>query len=415
MKNIFTLGKCVKLLVLSLVLTLVFACTLPSSIEITGSPSIEFSFDMDFNDIFTEMMTEAFGDASFILDRTHADFESRTLLVGTNVEEMDLEIELENVPESGLGEGTEYDLYIDGEIIEVEIIGGVHTFKNDAELFRNDEPLMLEISSFNSNLEGFKFADGIKAYLYISGSELVTSFTTELEFKIGGVTQAVQTIESGHLPKASGLKGSDTDYSHLDVPDGYIEIAGFSDLLASGEDLEINYVIGVKAGGSYDPYSLDGGEPNVILMELVIHFPMIFEAAGDTTLYVPDSGIRTGASFNFSELDSIGGIIQGLSESTEDVEFNNVEFIINLTENPFKDGYLVLSCPYSGITIINEPTETSLKISLSMSDLDAIAGAYHFEPAFNIFMENGEFLSIPKDFRILSVSLNADFSIVIEL
>lgn len=355
---------------LSLVLTVLFICSckmqVPSAVQIKGSPSLKFSADMDFNDIFSDVMKESFDSGSenymIVQDCTNVP-NIKTFLVYKELINMKPDFPAEYLSGGNLGE--------------------IKLRSSDA-----DEPVILPFQNFGNLLDGFKFDENnIKSSLFVGGTDIANEMVITLTF--GSDPDSVK-IEGFTDPKTSGVNKNSDKYSGTVMPGGG-ESVYISSHLANQEDLVIKTDITLPAG-NYDASLFN--DP-LVVVELVVWLPLVLVADGDVLL----DGEK-GAALNLPNLDGVGSFIAEIPDMIKSLEFDIV-----MNRNPFTNGVMVIKS--DSLNKKSPVTGNSLKFAFTESDVKTISGVDSFEPQFSIFLKNGNKLEIPKEFKIMTISLEA--------
>lgn len=386
----------------TLILFSVFACTIPSEIEITGSPSIKFAVDMDFGDFFSDMVGSTLntGDNEVkVLDCTDSSLEYKTYLLYIDAfTDEDFECEMDESKFASVG--MEDFVYINGNEIKLRVVSG--SSGNQLEVVYDSditsptvEPYTISSSGFGDYLEGFEFT-GLESKMYISGTDLVKALDIELYYIDGG---GIEFPISTNTPvmKESGVESLE-EYPESELPEGG-ELIEIDKIINSKEDLSISYRIFLKAGKIIDFDWLKGKQ--VINIEVVIWLPMTFESKEEN------------AQFNFQGFfDGIGDVLKSISGAGF-IEKISIKININ-PSNPFNDGiFYIKDDSYS----INTPMDdNSFSFDLGKEDVEYINNN-SFNPNFLIlYPEKDSFLGIPnEDIMITTISLDAELKYNVEI
>jgi len=369
--------KCYFYLSLALAVLLVFACNfeIPSAVQIKGNPSLRFTANMDFSDIFSDITNEAFGS------------ENNTTIQKCknvpNVQTFLIRMEIINETFS-----IDQDLFTtSGGFITVPISQTVYSTKDS-----DTDAVELSFTNFGDILEGFKFSEeGIESKLFVNAPE---GFNIELKFGTAGDI----TIVNFTNPKTSGINLSSDEYAGTALPPGgeSIDIAKY---LVKQEDMEIEIDIILRAGTH--PAALLNSP---VVVELVVWLPLVFEADGVVNV----DGIA-GAELKLPNLEGVGSFISEMPDMVKSLSLN-----IGLNQNPFTNGIIIVRS--EELSIKNPLSGPSFNFAFSESDIKFITSPDNsFEPEFCIFMKNGSILEIPKEFRIMTISIEAKLDHTIDI
>jgi len=377
---------------LVIVLSVIFACTIPESIDIVGTPKIKFTANMDFGGMFSDSLKDAFnssdGTGGFkkldcINGTTINGVAYQTLLIRMELVNDEFDFTIDSPGQVKVGEN-EYNASLDGS--EITFDEDVYLVKDDGE----QAPMTLDFSSLNEYLEGFNFdEEKIEARLYISGSEIASKIYIDLSIS----DEILKDIAN----KASGIDSTNDKYSGNSLPAGGKEIENFGSLLNKKEETEITYDVYMPDGTKIDVDLLDDVN---IYMELVVWIPLYFKAADDNAkLAFPDDFI-----------DGISDFIDSISEAAD-----SLSLVIDLNPNPFTKGTLYVQS--KGIEIKEPLSSTSLNFIISEENMQKIIDPKNspFKPKFSIVFDKGENLGIPKELKITTISLEAKLNYTVEL
>jgi len=348
----------------------IFSCDMqvPSAVEIKGSPSLKFSADMDFSDIFSDVMKESFdsGSENYMVVQDCINVPNiKTFLVYKEIINMKPDFPSE---------------YMIGNSYIVPT-GGIKLRSSD-----EDEPVTLPLQNFGNLLEGFKFDESkIKSSLFVGGTDIVDKMEIELTFDSASVT-----IEGFTDPKTSGVNKNSDTFSATVMPSGGKSV-DISSHLVNQNDLVIKTAITLPAN-TYEASLLN--DPLVVI-ELVVWIPLVLVADGDVSL----DGEK-GAALNLPNLAGIGSFISEIPDMIKSLQFDIV-----MNRNPFSGGLMVIKS--DTLNKKTPVTGNSLKFAFTESDVKTIADSDPFEPEFSIFLKNGSNMEIPKDFKIMTISLEA--------
>jgi hypothetical protein len=380
-----------------LALFIIFACTIPTSMEVKGTPKVKFAANMDFNDMFSDMMGNVFdsgdnGDDFKIQDCIKT--EIRTFLISMNLIDETLEFDLDiptngDLPDKIVVGGIEYEISHVTENVVIKLEENVPLVKEDG----SQETIKMDFSSLNESLEGFNFDENaVKARLYINGSELIDKIYIDLH--LGDQTVYIRDIER----ETSGidrLTNSDNEYTGTNLPAGG-QMINIAPLLNSKEEVEITYDVYMPEGTTIHVDWL--GEVNIVV-ELLIWVPLNLVAVNDN------------AEFAFPD-DLMNGVGEFVNSITDVVQ--SMALVIEMNRNPFAEGTLVVKS--KGITIENPLSSTSLNFAISEDDMKAIIDPVNspFAPSFAVVFAQGQHLIMPRELRMTTVSLKADLHYIIE-
>jgi hypothetical protein len=414
---------------LALVLTVAYGCSfqVPSEIQITGNPSLQFDAsafeELDLGEVFREQLEGSFNDpgAGFnVVDCTNSSLPYVTYLLHMELFDEDFTLDIPYTPPSGgLPPKIEIPLtlspeliallppgYSPGDTIDMEDVGGgLYTLDLEENYYVAQNELDdIDLSSVKDFMpDGFSFGSSVIARMYIEGDDIIDALTFEIDFglKNGDGTPKITTIPpGGQNLNLSGLSGADT-YTGNALPPGGV-IVPILEMLNNSENepvIKIDAYIDHTTKIDLDWLGVDSN----ITAELVIWLPL-------------EMAVAPHAEMEFESLDSLKDIIESMAKEEM---IKGVNINIEITPNPFAGGNLVID---TGIQKIISPLgANSFNFAINEGNFVNIrnqinSGSYN--PAFSVVFPNGSpSLGIPNDFQIDIGRISVDISIdhVIEL
>jgi len=378
-----------------LILCFVFACTLPSEVEVSGSPSLKFAANMNFGDCFTEMVENVM----------NADGKTKTLpCTNPSLDYLAFVLRMEickkddyKIDSSAAAGGT---ITINENVIIVSSTGTAYKVSTESDIAVSKEPYNLSFKGLENYLEGFEF-HGIHSKIYLYGTELAEVACIELtRVKPDGSNETLiprgTTIKKG----PSGVENME-EFTGLELPQGGEDISDVIEkTINEGKDLTLNYKIYLEAGTEIDKGWID--KTHTITAELVIWLPMKFIS------------IKENAVFKFPTFfNNIGDIIKSLS-GTGCIEKMSYNIAIDPL-NPFNSGLFIISDDGFG-NKQNSSDENNFFIDFNKEEIDYINNNSFNPRFFVLYPKIGSTLDIPKeDIMITTVSFNADILYNVEL
>jgi hypothetical protein len=368
---------------------------MPSEVEVTGSPSLKFAANLNFNNFFTDMMNDALnsdGDTK-IITCTNPSLKYMVYILRMEIFrkenfKCDVDLTTFDYMDDGI-------ILIDGKEINVHYDGGDEKFfvLDDEETIAetaDDEPYILSFNGLNDYTEDFKFF-GVQSKVYIYGTEIVEKLKIDLsQIKDDGTV--IDFIDGGNIPKKipSGFEFSE-EYDGIELPDGGGEV-DIDDEINSGGDLTLKCRIYIEKDTAIE-YDLINSL-HTIIAEIVIWFPMTLES------------IEENAVFKFPDFfDGISDVFKSLA-GTGCIDNMNIKISVDPL-NPFGSGIFVINDDNYGY-IPSPLDDNSFFIDLNQEQLDYI-NKNQFDPSFFVlFPDKNSILRIPKgDIMITTVSLDA--------
>ncbi len=412
----FYMKKTLKFTGLALILLCIFACTIPSKVEVRGTPRLKFAADMDFSDIFSDMLKEAFNESGGndiqILEAVNSPSDYKTFVIRLKL----FDVTEELLSSSPLN--TSLSVPPGGKIPFIDDVNG---------------NIDLMFSNCQDWLNGFDFnmgdntpdddTDDIKAYLYMDGSRILDHTGIEMLITDGdGYNEYV--ILPASPRQGSEISPGDTEYGETSLPDGGrdIPLNIIKDILTSHNDLAISnlsfYVDGGKDGCTIESEWLEGELSFNI--EMVIWFPLSVTAGvgtendGSTPISLEIDGINyPGAKIQIEELDKAGEFIQDFTGSEMDI-IESLKLELGMTENhPLKNGWLVIQDTNSDFIVKTQASDTSVNLELKKEDIETINNLSSFTPSLTIFFEKDETLGFPKELKITNINVEAGVNAVV--
>ena len=400
--------KLIVFLALSLLALSFFACglQLPNEINIKGTPQLRFGAAADFSGMFSDMITDAFGEGEGNAVRMlHCENvpDTQTFLVHMIAVEEDFIFQIADINTSTkiTIDGVDYDIGNAPGSTEISLDSDVPLFNSNA----SDDPINLPLSSFSNSgntggLDGFIFTNNVKAKLYFSGSEIINKTHMKIDFVPDGGSP-INVKDSIAVLAGSNISPGAETFAGTALPLGGDLIANFHERINDGRDVTTHLEIYLPAAATIPKAML--GVAVKVKVELVIWFPLELEIANESAKI----------DFPGDLFGEVGSFISSLAES-EAVEWLSLELQLE-GRNPFENGELVMIDTANGITIVNPLGANSLRFEISKDDMRKILNAGNFSPKLSIRFHQGEIIKIPKEFRTAMVILRAGVNYFMEL
>jgi len=365
----------------------VFSCTLPKEIEVRGSTStLKFGAAFDFGQMLTDMITESFSGNDDVdeFEIIECNADTRTYIIYMKLFEEELQSIIDDKL-AGYLSGSYYNVGSDVTLLEKNI---------DA----------INLEGLNDVINGFEFT-GIKSKLFVSGSDIVEHLAMNID------------IDNESIIDEAPLSGFDKDEESGFNQDVWKDYKYFSEL-SGGHEVDIDILINGDGNAALDiDVFVKSGEiipvglvttGIMIKAELVIWIPMELKPVG-----TEDNPDEAELKFPKDAFEDIGGFIESVSEYVE-----SMTITVGMNNNPFEEGYLVMSQPDTSFKITNPLNDKSLIFKVSPSDMKQIINyGSNFKPVVSIKFDknNTSKITIPKDVDTTHVSLNAKLSYTIDL
>jgi len=361
----------VKRLLVFFIFPLLIACQIPTAVELRGNPELHFSTQMNMGSMFAEQLEDGFDssdDSSLIPCVNTSNY---TYIIHNDL--FNDHIDLGNPPEGGSD--------FKNLVFDTPLAGP----KN---LINPAEPKSIPLPELNDFLDGFIFHN-TKAYLFISGTDVITKFCLGISVN-GGAEEKIEITAS----KSSGSETWSNGYFSISAPPGGHPIS----LDLNRSDVSIKYRVYAEKNKTF--HQTDFDEKTAIKLELVIWLPMEFSANRDgAEIMFP--------SFFFGEDDLFGrDSPDGESVAAEIIQ--SLSIIIKLNTNPFLGKDLVIS-NREKIVKREEIKTNSLNIVFDEKDMVFINAPvnFPFTPTFKVAFDRGEILKIPKLFNATELIISA--------
>jgi len=395
--------KRVIFIVLSLLVLSFFACefTIPTAIEIHGSPSVQFKEKVEIGKMFTDILDKAVNESNT---------EGVTILSCENTEDFTFLVHMELFNQ-------DFDLNISAPVlpdlpgIELgDILGDLvnHpvTLTENKYIIKSDEPREVPFSSIGSLLDGFEF-EGHLIKLYFSGSKIVNKIRVDIKFytieEDGTLTEKIQYNEKVNVTDDNITididAWKDDGYTATVPPEGGFPI----DLPLNGKDMAVSFRVYIPAGEELEFSDLQGGQ---IKVEAVIWLPIVLRANKEgAEISFPDDALFS------SENDLFGRDSPDAENIIADI-IESLKLEMKFTANPFSGADLIVwSKPEGsdGIEIVNTLTDDSIPFIISEDDMQKINAPenWPFTPNFKLRFHDGDTLKFPREFNATEVIFSA--------
>jgi hypothetical protein len=390
-------------LCVTLILFSVFACTMPSELEFTGSPSLTFAANMNFGNYFSDMIDKIINadSSTKTLVCTNPALEYMAFIMRMeifNKENYTCDFDLDSFTD-GLG-----SILINNDIeIPVELIDNGNKFfvlENDETIAESaeDKPYTLTFEGIGEYLEDFEFTD-IHAKIFISGSELSNAVSIDLhQIKPDGTD--IPLVPDGQIIKGpSGIKDLE-EYADIGLPPDVGAEININDIINSGGNLAIKYRIYLPERTEIDLEWLK--HSHSITAEIVIWLPMKFDSIDDNAIIkFPDF------------FDGLSGVLKAFAEIGC---IENIDMKIGIDPlNPFGSGFLIMSDDAYG-DIKSPLDDHHFYFTFTYEYLDYINNNEYNPRFYIIYPKKHSELKIPGgDIMISTITVNARIKYNMEL
>jgi hypothetical protein len=367
---------------------------MPSKVEVTGSPSVEFAANINFDDFFNDMFENALnsgGGGTEVITCTNPSLEFKTFVLRMEIfREENYRCKVNEDSFDPSGEGT---ITINDVDIPVKQIGADKKFlvlENNETIAESDEPYTRTFKGLDDYMEGFEFF-GIESKIYIYGTELANVVSIDLK-RVDSYGTETLMVQADEIQKGPSGVESLEEYTGLTIPDGG-ETIDISDAINGSGDLSIKHRIYIPKDTEINSEWFD--DPHTIIAEIIIWLPMTFDSIEDN------------AVFKFPDFfDTITNLFKSLA-GTGCIENMDIKITIDPL-NPFGlgNGIFIIN-DYSYGNIRSPVDEHSFLIKFNEEEIDYI-NKYPFDPNyFVLYPEKKSLLEIPNGMLISTISLNA--------
>jgi len=357
----------VKRLLVFFIFPLLFACQIPTAVEIRGTPELHFSEKMNMGSMFAEQLEKGFQSSEFKLTPC-ANTSTYTYIVHNDL--FNNVIDLEHPPEGGKFSTA----VLNNPLLE------------DTDLINSAESKNIPFANFGDLLHGFTFHNA-KTYLFVSGKkEFIEKFW--LGIKINDDSE--EEIEIKKLIETNGNKHSGFPWTN-----GYISTSAPSGgylvpLPLNGGDVSVEYRVYAKKD---EVFTEDDFETANIRVELVVWLPLEFAAGPDgAEIEFPAAFMGEGDLFGRQSPED---------KSTASEIIESLNMTIKFDINPFIGEDLIILI--GDTELRREEIKTnSLNILFDEENLSAINDPENWQPfipVYRVAFNYGDTLRISKLFN----------------
>ena len=377
-----------------LALSMLFACTFPSSINIKGSPSLRFSANMDFNKLFSDSIKEAFSSSdseNTVVECTNTKYQ--TFIIHLNLFTNQIGIKLFDATEHLGGDANDnFTTILDEKLSDNSTDG-------------TPDPISLE--SLYKNLEGFQFKE-VNSRLFISGSNIVGELIIELAI---GNEKLTLNRDTGFVPSESGF--NESEWEKFTALPNRGESIDLTNVMNSGQDVEIEYDI-ILPGGRTFPVDWVYEEAK-IKAELVVWLSLELTAKNECE--------HEGADLNLTDFigdmeDDFFGRESADGEGSITNFFESINLAIEFSQDAFNGATMYIESDKGSkpINISYKLTEKQLNLKFDEETMKKIndPAYFPFTPKIFIHFDKGGDLHIPRVFKSNFLSFEAKLNYTVD-
>jgi hypothetical protein len=368
--------------ILILVIAGILACTMPTSIEIKGSPSLNIPVVLDFSSLFSGFLDEGItgGDNMVIKECTNPSLTTMTYIIRVPI--------------------FEYSIPLDAALTIGVPLGSDFVLLDTNDASKPGTTLPLDFGGLGSGsfIDGFKF-NSANAKLYVSGSNatLMNALTITMTQNSTSVTLPTDKI-------SSGFNTWGTTYTGTGLPDGGASF-NINNLLDDHSSTSFGFKVYFPSGTTVNSAMLNNAD---ITAELVIWLPM------SLTVTAPTGADFTLMDMSDSDDDLFGRTEAGSGDGTDNF-IKSLDLTINLTTNPFSNGTMHIKSGTVDIPIAMGGNSFHLIISEDNMQLINDPLNFPFAPVISVSYPSGGTLSIPRTLKTTRLNFTAEISYIIDL
>jgi hypothetical protein len=384
----------------------VFSCTLPSKIEITGTPEISFNTEKSITEMFEEMIGDFSDDddddaSSFKIPCVNTECQTYIIYMNLHDKPVDpdlLDNDLHTLNNVSFSPSTGNKIIMDADTLLLEDVGKSISFGG----------------GINGFLAGFEFLE-IDAKIYLSGSEIIKHVKIDINIENGSLQGPHSENDPSSEPSGyESWVSAGNKYSGTTIPSGGLFGLNIAPYVMSGEDLRFKFNVTLKGNREIDLSWLD----DPIKVEFVIWYPLKFKALDDNTkLSFPDDFFGDNDLFGREEQDSNSeDDSSDESKSLTDI-IKSLELRIELNNNPFKESTLNVKSDKGNLTLPSCRIDQNFFIlKIDEEEMEKINDPEYipFQPKISFIFNKDSTLEIPWDIKTGKIYFSAKIQYVIE-
>jgi len=362
---------------LFLAFPLLFACQIPTAVEVRGTPQLRFSANMNIGSIFSKQLEQGFesSGSSIIPCVNTINF---TYIIHEDL--FNEELHFDDLPDTSQFGDIDFGIPLDGP----------------KDLVNPDESIEIPLSGLGNFLEGLTF-NSTKSILFVSGTDIVDKLCLGMTINDSPEREIDITdrVESGRASWGN-------EYTRQTAPSGGYEI----DLPLDGSNVSVKYRVYAKAGETFQPKDFEDAN---IRVELVIWLPLEFAAGPNGAEIAFPMG-----SF-FGESDLFGRDSPDAENVAADI-IESLSMDIRLNTNPFMGKKLIIQSG-ENIEIKEQVTGDSLSFVFSEEKMELIndPANWPFVPEFKVAFAPGDTLKLPRLFNATELVFTAGIRFRVDL
>ncbi|MDR0472510.1 MAG: hypothetical protein LBH43_02395, partial [Treponema sp.] len=405
-------------LLVTLTVLAVFACTLPTYVEIKASPELTFPAVSDFGEKFVEIMREKMIPSSEvdmeykILECDNSKLDTMTCVVYSSLIGPEQDSRLQEVLNdfwNDVLQGVPEDQVSDNFLLR-DVVGFIPDMGIPVIDNKSGDPISITMENFADFMEGFIFTS-LDSKVYADGTDIIEC----LDVYIHLLNNDGTTLTTTKITRKDKLSGIDTAWETCpwpEIPDWGNDIDGVDQKMNTLEDLKFRYEVFLDEDATKGQLR-EWKDSSQIRSELIIWFPFDFIAGPN------------GADFKIPDVFSADEDVFGRTkDKTDDLaaeitaSIKSLQLQIRMKKNPFEDGILFVESGKDGKDgevgkgaksgpLEFKFDETSFIMDFTEAKLKKVNETVPFIPQLRARFEEGGHLNVPREFKTTELYFKA--------
>jgi hypothetical protein len=394
--------KVIIILQIIVIVLVITACTLPSSVDIKWTPDITIPASSDFSNLLNEYLAKYITSTDEMKIIPCDNGETMKIALLMPILGADLDTMLKDVLTTLVNQNIPGGYTIDD--IPDDLWNSIPALTSDNLLFGTDNEediLSLSLENLGNFLDGFCFNE-IQARIYTSGSSIMDSLIVKI--KIESIESSAEiTFGGNNLSASTGLSGFVNEWETcpwvtLPVHGKDLNQNNFLlNKINKQDDLIIKYNVYLKSGSQFKKEWFNAVQ---IRAEMAILFPfslIVDPDVGEADLVFPDLFSSDDLFGRSGDDNSAANIIQYL------------EFGIELETNPFQGAELFIKSDKGRFEIKNENKTSAISLVFDEDTMKKINDPAYipFIPKISYHFDRDDTLLIPRVFKTKNLKFKA--------
>jgi len=382
-----------------LTIAVILACTLPSSVEIKGTPEGTIPVGMEISSSFKKIIKESIPDTEdmtiLLCDRT----EIMTMALYREIIGDDVEEEIQGALREAVSGLLESGQFID-DLTDEQWDLIPETTSEELLSNNDDEPITVslkDVANFDF-LEGFVFRD-IPAKMYMYGTE---SLINSLSITISGINSDDINLSFTGKSDFEKAKTPSGECSWVTLPSNGAGL-NLKDVINKKDDLKIKYEVSLKKGVKFKKEWFTNMK---IRAEMAALIPLDFVVDPNYS----EATLKLDNASGSDDKEDMFGRKAGADSSTTDM-IQSLELSIGLNPNPFHGANLVVrSDKGKDIIEIRTPTNSSaINLDFDEAAMKKINDPANipFVPKISFVFDRNGALTMPRKLETTNISFKA--------